>query len=202
VAQLSFYSADANPPARADLAGLLCGPGHMVSFGGVTARLSVPLTQTWRGRALIGELADRGVEATLYTTADGLLLRTAFRRDLTALAAAWTDTGADKKAKTVPAPMSLAGRALRLWVLAAGDWIDGSYLLGLDRDAPGTHEPLKRAVTECGLPVSPYRPPGEGPGLRISGRRRLARLAELVGRPPSAAAESRWPAASGVRRTA
>jgi hypothetical protein len=210
VAQLSFYSAEANPPARADLAGLLCGPGQVVSFGGVTARLSVPLSQTWRGRALVGELADRGVEATLYTTGDGLLLRTAFRRDLTALAAAWTDRSTDRTAdgstdrgaKLVPAGTSLAGRALRLWVLAAGDWIDGSYLLGLDRDAPRTHEPLTRAVTACGLPASPCRPPGEGPGLRISGRRRLARLAELVGSPPSAAAESHWPAVSRVRRTA
>lgn len=202
MAQLSFYSADANPPARADLAGLLCGPGSMVSFGGVTARLSVPLSQTWRGRALVRELADRGVEATLYTTGEGLLLRTAFRRDLTALAAAWTVRSTDTDAKAVPAGTNLAGRALRLWVLAAGDWIDGSYLLGLDRDAPGTYEVLTCAVTACGLPASPYRAPGEGPGLRISGRRRLARLAELVGRPPSAAAESHWPAVSRVRRTA
>jgi hypothetical protein len=202
VAQLSFYSAEANPPDRSDLAGLLCGPGQLVSFGGVTARLSVPLAQTWRGRALVGELADRGVEATLYSTADGLLLRTAFRRDLTALAAAWTDRSTDRDVKTAPAGMSLAGRALRLWVLAAGGWVDGSYLLGLDRDAPGTYEQLTRAVTACGLPASPYRPPGEGPGLRISGRRRLARLAELVGRPPCPAAESHWPAVSRVRRTA
>jgi hypothetical protein len=202
VAQLSFYSAEANPPARGDLAGLLCGPGRLVSFGGVTARLSVPLQETWRGRALRKALADRGIDATLYTTGDhktgGLLLRTAFRRDLTALAAAWT-AGTDK---TCPAGIVLAGGALRLWVLAAGDWIDGGYLLRLDPQAPGTHELLRSAIAACGLPAIPHPAEDGAPGLRISGRRRLARLTELVGRPPSAAAESHWPAVSRVRQPA
>jgi hypothetical protein len=198
VAQLSFYSADANPPARGDIAGLLCGPGRLVSFGGVTARLSVPVADAWRGQALKRALADRGVDATLYTTGDGLLLRTAFRRDLTALAAAWT-AGSDK---TCPAGLTLAGAELRLWVLAAGEWAEGSYLLRLDPLAPDTHEPLAAAVTACGLPAIPYNADDGGPGLRISGRRRLGRLAELVGRPPSAAAESHWPAVSRVRWTA
>ncbi len=198
MAQLSFYSAEANPPARGDLAGLLCGPGRLVSFGGVTARLSVPLADAWRGRALRQALAERGVDATLYTTEDGLLLRTAFRRDLTALAAAWT-AGPDK---ACPAGVVLAGAALRLWVLAAGDWIDAGYLLRLDPHAPGTHEPLAAAVTACGLPVNPHTTEDGCPGLRLSGRRRLGRLVELVGRPPSAAAESHWPAVSRVRQTA
>lgn len=198
MAQLSFYSAEANPPARGDLAGLLCGPGRLVSFGGVTARLSVPVSEAWRGQALKRALADRGVDATLYTTGDGLLLRTAFRRDLTALAAAWT-AGTDK---ICPPAIALAGAALRLWVLAAGEWVDGSYLLRLDPDATGTHEPLGLAVTACGLPAQPYNADDGGPGLRISGRRRLGRLAELVGRPPSAAAENQWPAGSRVRRSA
>ncbi|HEV7649363.1 MAG TPA: hypothetical protein VGP26_14510 [Actinophytocola sp.] len=198
MAQLSFYSADANPPARGDLAGLLCGPARLVSFGGVTARLSVPVADAWRGHALKRALADRGVDATLYTAGDGLLLRTAFRRDLTALAAAWTAGDG----KTIPAGLVLAGAALRLWVLAAGDWTDTGYVLRLDPLAADTHETLTKSVTACGLPVTPYNAEGDGPGLRIFGRRRLARLAELVGRPPSAAAESHWPAGSRVRQTA
>ncbi len=198
MAQLSFYSADANPPARGDLAGLLCGPGRVVSFGGVTARLSVPVADAWRGQALKRALADRGVDATLYTTGDGLLLRTAFRRDLTALAAAWT-TGGDK---ACPGGLALAGAELRLWVLAAGEWADGGYLLRLDPLAPDIHESLRVAVTACGLPAQPHNAEDGGPGLRISGRRRLGRLAELVGRPPSAAAEIHWPAVSRVQRTA
>jgi hypothetical protein len=198
VAQLSFYSAEANPPARGDLAGLLCGPGRLVSFGGVTARLSVPLGETWRGRALRKALADRGVDATLYTAGDGLLLRTAFRRDLATLAAGWT-AGTDK---TCPAGLVLAGGALRLWVLAAGDWIDGSYLLRLDPQAPGTHEPMRSAIAACGLPAVAHPAEDGAPGLRISGRRRLGRLAELVGRAPSETAESHWPAVSRVRQPA
>jgi hypothetical protein len=198
VAQLSFYSAEANPPARSDLAGLLCGPARLVSFGGVTARLSVPVADAWRGHALRQALADRGVDATLYTTGDGLLLRTAFRRDLTALAAAWTAG----EVKVIPPNLVLAGAALRLWVLAAGDWIDAGYLLRLDPLAADTHELLTNVVTACGLPVRPYTTEGGGPGLRISGRRRLGRLAELVGRPPSAVAESHWPAVCRVRQTA
>ena len=57
MAQLSFYSAEANPPARGDLAGLLCGPGRLVSFGGVTARLSIPVPDAWRARELERALA-------------------------------------------------------------------------------------------------------------------------------------------------
>lgn len=195
---MSFYSAEANPPARADLAGLLCGPSQLVSFGGVTARLSVPVPDAWRARALRQALAERGVDATLYTAEHGLLVRTAFRRDLIGLAAVWT-VGTDK---SCPAGLVLAGAALRLWVFAAGCWTDGGYLLRLDPDAPDTHEPLTSAVAACGLPAIRHRSDDEGPGLRISGRRRLARLAELVGRPPSVAAESDWPAVSRVRQPA
>ncbi|HEY0448208.1 hypothetical protein [Actinophytocola sp.] len=198
MAQLSFYSAEANPPARGDLVGLLCGPSQLVSFGGVTARLSVPVPETWRGRELKKALAERGVDATLYACEDGLLVRTAFRRDLSGLAAVWTSA----EAKACPAGLVLAGAALRLWVLAAGFWIDGSYFLRLDPRAVDTHEPLNSAVARCGLPSVVYAPEDGGLGLRISGRRRLARLAELVGRPPSVAAESHWPAVSGVRQPA
>lgn len=198
MAQLSFYSAEANPPVRDDLGGLLCGPAQLVSFGGVTARLSVPVSEAWRGRALRAALADRGVDATVYAAEDGLLLRTAFRRDLVGLAAGWTP----RTAKIVPAGLTLVGAALRLWVFAAGRWTDGGYLLGLDPRAPDTHEPLGCVVAACGLPSVLHHPRGEGPGLRISGRRRLARLVELVGRPPSVAAESHWPAVSRVRQSA
>jgi hypothetical protein len=199
VAQLSFFSAEANPPARRDLAGLLCAQGQVGSFGGVAARLSVTVGETWRGRALIRAMAERGVDASLYTCAEGLLVRTAFRADLSGLAAAWSNGDA---AKTAPDGLTLGGGALRLWVLAGGDWTDGGYLLGLDPLAPGTHERLAEVVAACGLPTTLHCGHGEGPGLRISGRRRLARLAELVGRPPIEAAESTWPAVSRVRQTA
>ncbi|GAB3443089.1 hypothetical protein [Actinophytocola sediminis] len=199
MAQLSFYSAEANPPAPGDLAGLLCGPGRLSGFGGVAARLSVTVGELWRARALVRAMAERGVDASLYTCPDGLLVRTAFRADLSPLAAAWT-TGDD--AKTAPPGLTLGGGALRLWVLAVGGWTDGGYRLALDPLAPSTHERLIDAVGRAGLPATLHCGRDEGPGLRISGRRRLARLAELVGRPPLEAAEPTWPAVSRVRQTA
>lgn len=199
MAQLSFFSAEANPPSRGDLAGLLCGPGQLASFGGVAARLSVTVGETWRGRALVRALAERGVDASLYTCAEGLLVRTAFRADLSGLAAAWSNGDEEK---TAPDGLTLGGGALRLWVLAAGGWTDGGYVLGLDRRAPWTHERLAEVVARAGLPSTLHSGRDDGPGLRISGRRRLGRLAELVGRPPIEAAESTWPAVSRVRQTA
>ncbi|MCT2582506.1 hypothetical protein [Actinophytocola gossypii] len=199
MAQLSFYSAEANPPARADLAGLLCGPGQLVSFGGVTARLSVTVADAWRGRALVRALGERGVEATLYTCDGGLLVRTAFRADLIRLAATWSNGDAQK---VPPDGLALGGAALRLWALAAGGWTDGGYLLGLDPLVPDTHDRIAEALAGAGLPSILYAGRETGPGLRISGRRRLARLAELVGPPPLSAAESNWPAVSRVRQPA
>ncbi|OLF15850.1 hypothetical protein [Actinophytocola xanthii] len=199
MAQLSFFSAEANPPTRGDLAGLLCGPGRLARFGGVAARLSIVVGETWRGRALVRAFGERGVDATLYTCEEGLLVRTAFRADLSPLAAAWSKGEDDK---TAPDGLTLGGAALRLWALAAGAWTDGGYLLGLDPLAPWTHEPIGTAVARCGLPSVLYCGQDSGPGLRISGRRRLGRLAELVGRPPLAAAEASWPAVSRARQPA
>jgi hypothetical protein len=199
VAQLSFFSAEANPPARGDLAGLLCGPARLSSFGGVASRLSIVVGETWRGRALVRALGERGVEASLYTCEAGLLVRTAFRADLSPLAAAWSK-GED--AKAAPDGLTLGGAALRLWAVAVGAWTDGGYLLGLDPLAPWTHEPIGEAVARCGLPSVLYCGQDNALGLRISGRRRLGRLAELVGRPPLAAAEPNWPAVSRARQPA
>lgn len=190
VAQLSFYSAEANTPRAADLAGLLCCQGQVVSFARTAARLSVPLDQAWRARAIRAALAERRVDATLVTAEDGHpLVRTAFRTDLIGLAAEWTT----ESGKAVPTALRLDGAALRLWALAAGRWLENAYLLGLDPTAVDTHETLRDQVARAGVPTTIHA--GEqGPGLRIYGRRRLARLAELVGRPPVAAAETHWPA--------
>jgi hypothetical protein len=189
VAQLSFYSAEANTPRAADLAGLLCCQGQLVSFARTAARLSVPLDQPWRARAIRAALAERRVDATLVTAEDGRpLVRTAFRTDLIGIAAAWTC----ESGKAVPTALSLDGAALRLWALAAGRWLENAYLLGLDPAAVDTHEQLREQVARAGVPTTLYASE-QGPGLRIYGRRRLARLAELVGRPPVAAAETHWP---------
>jgi hypothetical protein len=198
VPQLSFFSAEANEPRVSDLAGLLCGQGRLLSFGGRAARLSVVVGEPWRARAIAGSCAERGVVAEVSRVEEGgLLVRTAFRADLLALARAWTGAGM----KTVPPRVALYGATLRLWVMAAGRFADGGYLLGLDPQATGTHEPLAGALARCGLAATMIGARGGGPGLRVSGQRRCNRLAELVGPPPNRAAHDEWPVVSRVRAT-
>jgi hypothetical protein len=198
VAQLSFYSAEANAPAVVDLAGLLCCQGQLLSFGGTAARLSVVVDHPWRARAIANACAERGVSTELTTSDAGHpLVRTAFRADLIGLAVDWA-RGAHK---AVPAGLSLDGAMLRLWVTAAGQCSEGGYLLALDPRAPDTHEPLGGALARCGLAATMVGAHGGGPGLRVSGRRRLNRLAELVGAPAPGAPQGEWPVVSRVRAT-
>ncbi|MFD0199759.1 MULTISPECIES: hypothetical protein [Saccharothrix] len=118
---------------------------------------------------------------------------TAFRTDLAGLAAHWLD--GDRK--VVPPEFTLDGAALRLWALASGRWVESGsgYLLGLDPEAPDTHEALRKALATSGLPSTLLTGRAGGPALRVVGRRRLERLAELVGRAPRGVAERTWPAA-------
>lgn len=208
VAQLSFFSADANLPSIADLAGVLCGQGELASFASSAARLSVTLDDDWRAAALAVELGRRGVQARIMPSGNGnLLVRTAFRADLIALAASWT-RGA---VKAVPDGFQLDGATLRCWALVAGRRADGGgqhrragFLLGLDPHAPETHEPLLRAATRAGLVPASHAGSLVGshsdtPALRVAGSKRLRRLVELVGDCPrnvngNTGAESVWPA--------
>ncbi|GAA4836897.1 hypothetical protein [Saccharopolyspora rosea] len=192
--QLSFFSAEARQPRIADLAGLLCGPGQAVGFGrGTAARLSVVVAEEWRARALVAACAERGVDAQLGRSDEGRpLVRTAFRADLTALAARWL-RGA---VKSVPADFAPDGPALRIWALTAGCAEPSGYRLGLDPHAPDTHAPLVAALRRSGLETRPIGPRAGGPALRLTGRKRLARLAELVGPTPDGAIERTWPLVS------
>lgn len=191
VAQLSFYSAEANRPCVGDLAGLLCCQGQLAEFARTAARLVLPLDERWRVRAIRLALAERGVEGTHTVTEEGVHgVRTAFRADLLPLAEEWTKEGE----KFAPSGLSLGGGALRLWVLAAGCWVGSQYFLGLDPAAPDTYDSVRGALGASGLPATLH-----GAGLRISGRRRLLRLLELVGSSPLGEAEAHWPGVSGVR---
>jgi hypothetical protein len=198
VAQLSFFSAEANAPKVADLAGLLCCQGQIASSANTAARLSVVVDVPWRAKAIAGACTERGIDTELTTSeGDHPLVRTAFRADLTSLASAWT-RGA---VKAVPTGLVLDGAALRLWAMAGGGWCEGGYLLEFDLRAPDTYEPLGGALARSGLAATVVGVRGGGPGLRVSGRRRLTRLAELVGSPPVPAAQPHWPADSRVRAT-
>jgi hypothetical protein len=160
VAQLSFYSAEANRPHAGDLAGLLCCRGQLAEFGRTAARLTLPLDEPWRARAMVRALGLRGIDATHTVTEEGRHgVRTAFRVDLLSLAEEWTKEGE----KFAPSGLTLDGGALRLWTLAAGSWLAGSYLLGLDPDAPDTYDTVRGALGNAGLPATLH-----GAGLRIA----------------------------------
>jgi hypothetical protein len=191
VRQLSFYSVEAHPPRIADLAGLLCGPGQAVRFGSSgAARLSVVVADRWRVLALRAVCAERGVQAEVATSEEGNpLLRTAFRTDLSALTTQWTKGAV----KAVPAGLELAGPILRVWALAAGQRDSSGYLLGLDPHAQDTHKPLATAMTMAGLAPVQVGARGGGPTLRLTGRRRLGRLLELIGDAPPGTPADAWP---------
>jgi hypothetical protein len=191
VRQLSFYSVEAHPPRIADLAGLLCGPGQAVRFGNSgAARLSVVVLDQWRARALRDVCAERGVQAEMTRSAEGSpSLRTAFRTDLSGLAAEWTKGAM----KAVPAGIEMAGPVLRIWGLTSGHRDGSGYLLGLDPHAEDTHEPLVAALARAGLAFVLVGGRSGHPALRLSGRRRLARLVELSGDPPPGIPAEAWP---------
>ncbi|WP_031466472.1 hypothetical protein [Sciscionella sediminilitoris] len=172
---MSLFSAEANPPRPADLAGVLCGAGTAELFGkGTAGRLSVPVDQRWRLSALRAEFAARGVTSAN----DGdKRLRTPFRTDLATLAASWCE-GAHK---SVPDQFRLDGAALRLWALAAGAETERGYRLTLDPEAPQTHEPLAAALRELGVGSRPVHQQDGNPALLVQGRRRLERFRELIG---------------------
>ncbi|MGR6316772.1 hypothetical protein Q2K19_09160 [Micromonospora soli] len=188
VRQPSLFSTEAADPSLADLAGLLAGPGEVVRMGG-TARLAVVVDAAWRVHVLVAELAARRVPASWEPTEDGRhLVRTAYATTLAPLATAWL-RGA---AKRPPAGFHLNGRRLRLWLAAAGAADPAGFLLRLEADED-CWPPVRAALAAVGLPGAYVEPVEGGPAYRIGGRRRLARLAELVGDRPAAAPAAEWP---------
>ncbi|MFE9694629.1 hypothetical protein [Micromonospora sp. NPDC005806] len=188
VRQPSLFSTEAADPSLADLAGLLAGPGEVVRMGG-TARLSMVVDAAWRVHVLVAELGARGVPASWEPTEDGRhLVRTAYATTLAPLATAWL-RGA---AKRPPTGFHLNGRRLRLWLAAAGAADPAGFLLRLGADED-CWPPVRTALAAVGLPGAFVEPAEGGPAYRIGGRRRLARLAELVGDRPAAAPTTEWP---------
>ncbi|WP_435819066.1 hypothetical protein [Micromonospora ureilytica] len=188
--QLVFFGADAAEPTVADLAGLLAGPGEVVRMGG-TARLSVQVDAAWRVHVLVAELASRGLAASWQPTeGERHAVRTSYTRVLKPLAAAWLHG----TAKRPPAAFHLTGRRLRLWLAAAGSpEPPDCFLLRLGADDQECWEPIGVALAAAGLAGTLLGPGEGGPAYRITGRRRLARLAELVGGPPPATPPQAWP---------
>jgi hypothetical protein len=113
---------------------------------------------------------------------------TAYSSRLNPLARAWPDAAAQ---------LFLSGPRLRLWVAAAGEPVPGGYALGL---GPAKHNPeelraIDAALVRAGLAG---RLSEDGSHYVIAGRRRLTRLAELVGDRPAAAPPELWPDGAGA----
>jgi hypothetical protein len=183
--QLSLFGVEAAEPGPADLAGLLAGPGQIERIGG-TARVSVVVDAAWRVHVLVAELTARGLGATWESTVEGgLTVRTAYTKLLAGLAAAWL-----APVKRPPVGFHLDGARLRLWIAAAGSYEAEGFLLRLGPSDEATWDPVGAALAAVGLPsvlVSGL------PAYKITGRRRLARLAELVGERPVPAPPGAWP---------
>jgi len=190
VSQLSFFSAESVPPSVTDLTGVLAAAGQVVTLSG-GARLSVVVDAVWRAAALADMVVEAGLQAEISRTdEDTPLVRTAVDVRLVPIAVEWT-RGA---VKTVPARWLPGPRELRAWTLAAGAPESDRYLLGLDPHAPDTHSPLASALMRIGIAPTLIGTRGAHPALRISGRRRLSRLVENVGEPPSGPESlSAWP---------
>ncbi len=188
--QLSFFSADLAEPAVADLAGLLVAHGQVFTSGG-TVQISVVLDAAWRADAVAELIRESGLVAeTGVSDQGGPLVRTRSVAQLGELGAAWTKGAV----KHVPSGWVPEGRALRAWVLAAGRRDDAGYVLGLDPHAPDTHQSAAAALVGAGLTPILLGARGGGPSLRISGRRRVQRLAEVVGAAPTMVpADGYWP---------
>ncbi|MDO3701590.1 hypothetical protein Q3W71_07845 [Micromonospora sp. C28SCA-DRY-2] len=188
--QLVFFGAEAADPSVADLAGLLAGPGEVAVMGG-TARLSVVVDAAWRVHVLVAELALRGLAASWEATGDERhAVRTSYTRTLKPLAAAWLRG----TVKRPPAGFHLTGRRLRLWLAAAGVAEPAGFLLRLGPADAECRAAVGAALAAAGLAGAPVVAEADGPAYRITGRRRLARLAELVGDRPPAAPVTAWPA--------
>ena len=188
--QLSLFGIEATVPVPDDLAGLLAGPGQVVRMGG-TARVSVVVEERWRAASLVAEMRDRGFAATCVATVDEHLgVRTPYSTTLAPLAAAWL-RGA---LKLPPLGFAMNGRRLRLWTAAAGyrDGFELTWRLGRCEDS--VEITMQRALATVGLPTEILAGNARsGPALRLSGRRRLARLAEIIGDAPASAPPDAWP---------
>lgn len=205
--QLNLFGVEARPPSAFDLEGLLAGAGQVVRLGG-TARVSVVVDAAWRVRVLhaectLRELATSWEPAPVVPAAEAppdgaepgtepaaYLVRTAYSAALAPLAGRWLK-GADKR---TPRGFALDGRKLRLWLAAAGS-PDGpdSFALGLGPGEEADHEPVGEALTGLGLAPVLLGSRAGAPAYRIVGRRRMSRLAELVGEPPKDSPPGGWP---------
>ncbi|WFE25340.1 hypothetical protein O7623_18265 [Solwaraspora sp. WMMD791] len=208
--QLSLFGVAAVDPTPGDLAGLLAGPGQISRMGG-TVRVSVRVDDPWRVHVLVAELRLRGLTPNWRQLPEGggLVVRTAYTAVLARLGAGWLHPPPDahrtneaagpepgdedeRLVKRPPTGFHLAGQRLRLWAAAAGLRDQLGYRLGLDVADADNWPQVGAALAAIGLPAVLLDAGSGGPAYRIVGRRRLTRLAELLGDRPAAAPVDGW----------
>ncbi|MEO6700193.1 MAG: hypothetical protein ABI140_04935 [Jatrophihabitantaceae bacterium] len=188
--QFSLFGAEAADAVVQDLDGLLLAGGDWVRTDrGAAARLSVLVAEAWRAEALLTELAARGLVCDTAPAPGGLIaVRSEITEALRPQAARWT-RGASLR---VPADLALSAAGLRLWAIAAGRREESGYLLAMaDPDGP-LHRAAGRELAALGVNALDIGVRGR-PGWRITSAKRLRRLAELLGQPPTGAGPH-WPA--------
>lgn len=187
--QLLLFASEGAEPTVDDLDGLMFGPGHVVRRAD-TARLSVLVDDVWRAEALLAEFEARDLRGEFAPSREDsgkLVVRTDFTERLTPLAARWAAGGRARQAAR------LSGAALRLWVIAAGRAGDDAFLLPLPPTDQDRWQISGAALAARGLRATMVGPRGGGPAYRITSHKRLAKLALLVGEPPSGAPPYCWP---------
>ncbi len=182
MSQLSFFSAEAMPPAVTDLCGLLAATGQVVTSAG-RARISIVVDAQWRAEAIAELIAQAGLEVEITRSDEGSPAGPHRIGRRFAASRGPVDEGSGQGGASGWVP---SGRQLRVWALASGrSEAEGErFVLGLDPHAPDTHAPLAQALMRAGIAPTLIGTRGSGPGLRISGRRRLGRLVESIGEAP------------------
>jgi hypothetical protein len=196
IRQLSLFGIEASAPRPADLAGLLFAGGVIRTSDGVeagppAAQIEIVVGQPWRSAAIVAECARRGVAATSVAAVSAHVgVRTAFSTALLPLARDW----ADELGRREPTGMRLGAATLRLWAVAAG-FVDASaYVLPIAVTDLTFRDAVGAALARLGVVAQLVSPRGGTlPTYRIVGRRRMARLVELVGDPPKQAPADIWP---------
>jgi hypothetical protein len=188
VTQFSLFGAEAAVPALADLDGVLLAGGHWARSA-AGARLSVVVAEEWRTAALAAAFTERGVggDDAIVAAASGFGVRTAFSPQLVEHAARWT-RGANVG---LPAGFRLTAGGLRLWAIAAGRRDEAGYLLATPEPDDALHRAAGAQLSRLGVAAVSLGQRG-GPGWRVTSAKRLRRLVELLGPPPSGA-EAAWP---------
>ncbi len=187
--QFSLFGAEAADPVIEDLDGLLLAGGDWVRTDkDCAARLSVLVGEPWRATALQDELFARALGSDTAAAPGGLIaVRTEITELLSPHAARWT-RGASLR---VPPDLALSASGLRLWAISGGRSEDAGYLLAMaDSDGP-LHRAAGGQLAKLGVAAVDVGARG-GPGWRVTSAKRLRRLAELIGEPPSGAGRN-WP---------